>query len=121
MRNEYIPNMSVEKRVESYRHANTLGNIILHVIWLWNLIFPSVKTLLNVSYPCHSWTHFNLVAKIGIGTESGPSGMQWLEKVNLRAEWNVLQGFEWASLKIQGGKFRFEYSKRWHDTRELET
>jgi hypothetical protein len=80
MRKEYVPNMSVEKRVESYRYANPLGNIIL--IWLLGLIFSSVKTLLDVAaYPSQSWVHFSLVVKIGIVIESGRSRMQWLEKV----------------------------------------
>jgi hypothetical protein len=41
---------SVEKQVEGYRYANPLGNIIL--VWLLDLIFSSVKTLLDVAYPC---------------------------------------------------------------------
>jgi hypothetical protein len=90
MRNERAPNMCVEKLVYIYRYANPLGSITL--IWLLDLIFFSVKTLLDVAYPCQLWTHFNLNAKIGTGTESGPSGMQWLKKVNLRRERNVLQG-----------------------------
>lgn len=73
MRKVRVSNMSVGKREESYRYANQLGNSIL--ICFRDLIFSSVRTLLDVAYPCQSRTHFNLVAKSGNGTELGPSGV----------------------------------------------